>query len=651
LLYWSRLFFLLLFLLNLTLGLSPAFAQEEKTQGPVATTDTTVAAEAAVVSKESLPARTVYLAVEKVQAADRYQVQVLPVDQQWANEYRTEFKTEQIRMRLTPGHYRLRVRSVDKRNRPGRWGEFQSFWVNFKPPDKVFPQPNQELEAKGSNNEKITFEWPSVYGAKFYVFKLRDEFGNLKKNVRTDQTFLTQEISVDSKYTWSLTPIIDMNSPDPEHQTWMGFSLLAKRSSVRSVVLNVDPIRKAISYQFEFVKFLNDDKTSEPSLFESTDPGFRARLSAGAYEMRVRAVYKSGVTTDWSNPQKFFVEMPIPKIIEPRSNAQIDPTDDEKAKVRLRWEKIETAFKYGVEIYNQDDSSLVQRLESDTEELDVFLAHNARYLWKVRAYNKFEKPRNPAGVDSKNDTPGEGFGISTYIPLKLSSGEEPSQKYAWTRYIVSNEQLLTRNYDNNNKVQQTVLGGSGEVAYGNWWRKTGYGMLGTLAYSGFRNSSQNYTYAMGSVMLGRRYLLADEYRLRLWGGLGYKELPEVTIDPTRGNAVAGEKIASFGPELKFSIIKELSSNIGGYLNGGIYYSALSVKTPNELAQLPQFSYHLGLSGTLRLTDSIVGTLGYTYQVEKAAYRARSVSSENNSVQISGNFLSLSLQFGLEKTEK
>lgn len=596
---------------------------------------------------EEVPARTVFIETEKVPEADKYHVQVVPVDQSWSESLKIESETEKIRLRLTPGRYNLRVRSVDSKGRAGFWGDYVPFRVQFKSPSNMFPAHDSSIEAKGLDAEKITFEWPQVKGAKAYIFKLKDDFGNVIKRVRTKQTFSTHEVAVDSKYSWSLTPLSEENEPDPGvTENWLHFNVAKQTTRVRSVYMELDRHRLAKGYQFEFVKFIDAEQTSEPSLFESEDPNFRARLGPGEYEMRARSVFDDGRFSDWSPPERFFVEMPEPKLLGPSENAVVESTDTEESEVQLKWENMPGVGKYVVAIYDKATGQLMQSIESETNTARVKLPHDATYRWTVAAYNKRERIRAPASVNSKE---GAEFGINRYILLDLIEGEEPSQKYAWARYIMANERLESRSYDNNNIVRQTVFGGSGELAAGMWWRKTGYGVVAAGAVSGFRFRTANYTYNMGSFMIGHRRLLENGARLRIWGGVGYKEVPEVQVNPVNDD-VTYWKVSTLGPDLRFSYIKELDNRIGAHLSGGVYYGSQALKTPNDMKHYPQFSFHLGFGGTLRLNDSTVGTLGYTYQRERASYLATD-GSGNNTLDMSGHFISLSVQFGLEKTER
>ncbi len=596
---------------------------------------------------EGIPARTVFVEVEKIPDAAKYQVQVLPVDQSWADNLKLETESNKFRFRLTPGRYNFRVRSVDIKGRAGFWGDLVPFRVQFKSPSNMFPADNASIEAKGLDNEKITFEWPAVPGAKENIFKLKDNFGNVIKRVRTKQTFSTHEVAVDSSYSWSLTPLTEIGEPDPGTvDTWLKFTVTKATARVRSVYMELDRHRLAKGYQFEFVKFIDQDNTTEPSLFESVDPNFRARLGPGEYEMRARSVFDDGRFSDWSPPERFFVEMPEPRLIGPAGKAVVDSTDTLESVVILEWEHMTGVGKYVVAIYDKDTGKIIQTIDSDTNSVSVKLPHDAYYRWTVAAYNKREKIRAPASVNVKE---GEEFGINRYVLLDLIEGEEPSQKYAWARYIMANERLESRNYEYNNIVRQTVFGGSGELAAGMWFRKSGYGMVAAVAGSGFRFRTETFTYNMASVMAGYRRLMENGARLRIWGGLGFKEVPEVQVHPIT-DEVTYSRVSTLGPDLRFSYIKELANRLGANVTGGLYYGSNRVKTPNDLKHYPQVSFHFGFGGTLRLNDSTIGTLGYTYQRERASYLATDRSG-NNTLDMSGHFISLSVQFGLEKAQR
>jgi hypothetical protein len=594
---------------------------------------------------DDIPARTVYFELAEVNTAVAYEVQVRPYKHKWAEPFKTRTTRTNLRLRLAPGHYAIRTRSVGESKHVSDWGQWKDFHVHFKPPIEVTPANDSLLAPKGNQAERITFEWPSIATAKFYHLKLKDQDGQILDSIITKQTWHAAEVAVDRSYAWSIIPLLsrDDAGADGIEEIWNHFRVDKPNDTLRSLLFQIDPVAEAKSYQFEFSKFIGDDEIGDPSVYDTFTPDYRVRLGPGRYELRVRTVYDNNLKSAWSPPETFFVEIPNPTLISPRQGELVDPKDEE-APVLLKWASIKEAYSFKVKVY-KEDGTLVVNQETRKSSLLVNLDHSTTYHWEVTAYNRGEADRSPASIN----LPSASFSLDSYIKLELSSAEEPSQLYGWTRHISSMVDYGADNFDNGTRLEQSMFGGTGELAIGYWHRKTDYGLLATGAISGFTIGNQTFLYGGGSLLVGRRVKLPGNQRLRLWAGLAYKETPEIQsnyFDPE----FMFDKVGAIGPEFRASYMWDIDRDWGGQLHVNANYGLISVEAPKN-SMFDQFSYSLGVAGTKRLSDQMIGLIGYTYQSESGSYRSDDLTRGINRISLSGHFLSLTIQFGLEPPVK
>ena len=590
-----------------------------------------------------------FIGLQTVEAADHYDVQVRPFEQKWADPFKATTKTSELRLRLTPGHYAIRTRSGDAHRNSGAWGQWKDFWIHFKPPTEVVPHEDATISPMGSSLEKISFEWPRVKLAPYYLFQLRDSDGKVLENAVTAQTWFVSQVAVSKSYTWSVIPLSSRKDLDSEElvreKVWHGFKVDAPNETLRQVYFQIGATKNVKLYQFEFVKFIKENEAGEPSVQESHTPDARIRLKPGVYEVRVRNVFEDDSKSDWSSPEKFFVAIPPPDLLTPINHKVVESTDDLKSKVTLKWKSIPEADHFRVRVFSKDGSLAADVTTKDTA-LDVFLPHDTDYKWEVVAFNRDEPSREPASVTPNAAT--AEFSINSYIKLELAKSEEPSQLYAWSRYQASMIGYEADNFDHGTRLRQSVFGGTGELAVGYWHRKTNYGVLVAGSMSGFTIGSQTYTYKNGSLLAGRRFKLSGSKRVRVWAGLTHQETPEIESDIT-ATQISFDKISGWGPEVRASYNFDVTENLGMHLFAGGTYITSVGETPNGLGiQQAPIRYSFGIQGTKTLKNGWIGMLGYTYQAESASYGSFDAPNHFNSIQWSGHFLSLALQFGLEQ---
>lgn len=598
---------------------------------------------------EETPARTVFLELDAVEDAKYYDVQVRPANNAWIEPLKIRTSGQAMRFRLSPGRYELRARSVNDRVAPGEWGPWADFWVHFRPPENVSPANLTVIDPKGSSNEVVTFEWPEVSGARFYLFRINDSSGKNIRTVKTQKTWITSELSVNGKYLWSVSPLLNSeqaNAPDLK-PTWNSLTISRPNESLRPILFQVQALPDVDKYQFEFVKFIGENETGEPSRFDSKIPDVKVRLGPGSYEMRVRTVFNDETLGDWSAPEKFYVAIPAPNLTSPKSGESIDPSDLEN-KVTLKWQSIAEAYRYRVQVYNSKNVKIIEETITDRS-LVAKLAADDTYTWSVQAFSQFEPVREPA-VNAEMSVAKESFKIDPYVKLDLSSAEEPSQFYGWARQITSFAEYDSRNWDTSNRIQQKLFGGTSEAAIGFWHRKSNYGLLASGSLSGFTIQADTHFYTGASILLARRTLFEDGSRLRVWIGAAYKEVPEI-LTADSANVFRFENVSSYGPEARVSYMRSINERWGWHTFANLYFGVIGGRSANGEAPFNNYSASAGLQASYRYSESITAMFGYTYQAEEARYPSQDLFKNPNVARMAGHYLGFTVLFGLEKAQR
>ncbi len=618
------------------------FVSAGESDGPVSEGGTP--ASGTLTGSRDVPARSVHLELNRVEGSVGYDVEIKAYDQKWAKPYSFHITDEHLRVRLTPGHYKVHTRSYTADGRTGRWGKYFPFWIQFRAPDVAFPPPNARIKPMGDKMEKITFEWKPVPSAKGYIFKLKDKDGKIIKHTTTVDTWYVTEVEINSKYSWQIVPIVDkhLESPDQVY-TFNDFTVLPPGEGMRSMKFSVDGNPKAVKYQFEFVRINDSNEPSPPSMFDAREPDFKVRLRPGRYEVRVRSIDKDSAVSDWSSPQKFFIDFFPPVVIGPAANEIVEADDDDAADVKLKWEPVPDVHHYKVYVFDKDGQMVVQ-MPVDTNSATVKLRHNRQYSWKVVAYSAEEPDRRPASVDDKDINT---FILEKYERVDLNVAEESSAWYGWLRTVSSQVDFVGQNYDNNTLITQNVLANSAELAAGVWIRKTNWGFLASGAISGYRTDTQTFTFGNGGFNVGYRHIYNANTRLRVWAGYYYRELPELLANPY-DTSYRIVKLRDSGPQIQGSVHHAINDKWGWHGYGTFYYGLQNQGTPTGLPAVPQLSYTLGIAATYKFSNYYTGMIGYAYRREHAQYNSTDRSGNPNDVDFTGHYLNFILEFGLSK---
>ena len=604
-------------------------------------------------SESDIPARTVRIDLGKVEEAVEYDVRIQPTKKIWSEPFRFRIPAgdPKVRVRLSPGEYSVQTRSINAVKSPGKWSKPQIFWINFRSIANAYPAEGAEIVPKGSTSENIVFEWPTVEKAKYYLFRLKNENGELIRTAITQQTWISSVVSINSKYSWQVNPMTSKSEwkiivRKDSKANYTNFKITTPDDDARGTLVKINKHPRAIKYQFEVVSVTENDVTGEPSIVDSYEPTVRLRFPPGEYEMRARNVYFDNTISQWSAPSRFFIKQFMPRKIYPEIATEIDPTDNEKAQVPLKWTTDSKNAFFRVFVFDLEGNLVFSKRTKETE-IIAEVPHNRKYRWTVRAYSS----REPAsGVVDPNDSDFNGFSVAEYIPLSLASGEEGSQFYGWAKHISSIEDYSSNNFEENARVKQTIFGGEAEGAIGYWSRKLRAGLLAHASLAGLIYEGQNYNYANYGVHVGKRFLLDNGDRLRVWLGVTYREMPEVITNPFTSKVVYS-RINSLGPQLQTQYIKPLSDKWGLNFMGSVYLSQQDQGTPNGADQLQRASFRLSALASYNKSKELRYLAGYTYRLEESAYKSVDVPTELNSAKISGHYLSFMIEWSLADKQK
>jgi hypothetical protein len=599
-----------------------------------------------------VPARNTVIEFHKTENAVAYKVQIKSLNRYWAHNYEFELNGEdpKLRIRLNPGQYALRTQSFDANGFYGPWGNWQNFWIHYDSVRDVYPANGSTVKPKSGLKELLHFEWPIDPKAVGYFFVLKDKDGNTKllEHVRTPWNLV--ELDLNARYSWLYRPIHDEKEfkktaadvPDLE-TTFYTFRVAGSAPGTRDMEVRATEKARAVKYQFEFLKLDRLGERGSSSIFESPTHEFKIAIAPGTYEARVRTFFNDGSISDWSPPWQFFVPYEKVEPIAPKDNEYIDPEDFETP-VELSWKPQVDVHHYVIYTY-RENGEFVRSYSTEGTSLTARFTHEKNHRWLVIPYSAGQSDISPP--EMPEDAP--RIRVGKYIPLLMSTAEEPSHFYGWGRYYYSKIDYQGNNYDQNSIVRQPIAGGSGELAWGYWHRKTRFGLLMHGGVSGFTIGEKTYNYSNGGLHLGYRHFLKDGQRLRLWLGYSYQEFPEFLADPYI-KELDYHRVKTAGPQFQVSYMGDFQKwpDWGWHTYMTVYQSRKALETPNGLENVPRLSYTIGAFATYRYSEDTKWMIGYAYRQENFQYKSSDRTGLDNFSQTSGHYLNLSIELGLAK---
>ena len=215
----------------------------------------------------------------------------------------------------------------------------------------------------------------------------------------------------------------------------------------RLVNFEWETIDNAKSYELEI--FQSNKKDSKKFSFKVNDTAWNGRLSAGKYQLKLRALDRRGVPGEWGAPIDFDVNLENVTLKFPEANANINSKDEKYEEVNLEWNPVGGAESYLVELHGED-GQLDKTDTTDKTNYKIKLPVASRFTWKVSA-------KNSAGMSS--DTVSVGQFSLLAARIEKPKIEKPESDFVrelkWSRptyadrfdYIVSRYNKQTRKWE------------------------------------------------------------------------------------------------------------------------------------------------------------------------------------------------------------
>ncbi len=580
-----------------------------------------------------------------------------------------------FKMKLLPGKYAHRYRWVDNVKNKGPWSKWQDFEVVPEPlEDSLFPISGTTLEVPPNQESlELLFTWAKIEGIKSYRFELKDFENRVLKNEVITGTWIPFQLAPNQNYYWKVTPLLETKQEgDGTLQKSMdifaqlGWNQLSVKSNpLVKFKLNVEleGDKNYVNYQYELFKIGLTKIRTKIKVGQSQSLHFQIAIGPGEYELLTRGVTETGQFSRWSSPQTFIVPeelatysdptkiMVRAEILSPKSEETVVASDDRQAIIELTWKKSEDRSPYFVEVYDMN-GSLLKKVKTDDTHLNVTLPHNNKFAWRV--YQVQTKPAETSEKTEaiKDSTANSGspqkdfqlFTIRKFDGLALNPGEEISEYYGWGRYIASSGEYYGINYDFNSYISQHLLMGGTEFAFGYWRPRANYGFLLAGQIDGVLIADKRFAYKGASLLTAYRRSFGANSSVRAWGGLGYREIPEILVDPITAE-LDFSSVGNYGPEARLEYSKGLTEKLGFQLGVSFFYSLGQGSTRGDQSPAKVDSYSISASLIYRINSTFGAMMGHMYKIDKASYNSLDRTGGVNSINQSGHYLSLALIFG------
>lgn len=152
----------------------------------------------------------------------------------------------------------------------------------------------------------------------------------------------------------------------------------------RLVNFEWETIENAKSYELEI--FQSNKKDSKKFSFKIKDAAWNGRLSAGKYQMKLRALDARGVPGEWGSPIDFDVNLENVVLKSPAPNTNLNSKEEKSEEVNLVWAPVGGADTYQVEVHSEDGKLDKVELITQTN-YKITLPVATRFNWKVSAIN------------------------------------------------------------------------------------------------------------------------------------------------------------------------------------------------------------------------------------------------------------------------
>lgn len=513
---------------------------------------------------------------------------------------------------------------------------------------------------------EVSFEWEEVTDAKTYDVEIRPiaKDGTLGKvmSFKTKQAIWTGKL-VPGKYMMSLRSR-DLRGVPGDWSPQSEFNVNLDPVKVKSPLAKAEVkgsddqeieqkfewerVNGANEYRFELTS--EDGKTQ---IIETVkDPTYTAKIPvAKNFTWKVTGFGQNEIQSDTVTTSEFSVigkKITSPKITAPESEfvrevkwtrpENVDKYDLTLSRINpttKRWEKVLTQENVADETFNFDEKH-----------------PGGTYRLEVKAKGNMRTESDTAKINFKAMN-GNRSPAAEYTALVRKSIDRLTGWYGIASYLITKVNYHGETLENNARTTDNILGGTGRLGAGYMSPDDKWGFLGIIDMSGFIMYGSNHTYSSLEMNGIRRYVVGDLGEARLIGGLYYKEIPQLIGQPVSGSngTVTFSQIAVAGPHVGAEYWHSLSPKLGFQVNAHLYYSLLTLQTPNGNSTDPRMSYQLGLMGSYRFNSRFTGLMGLTQRMDQVAYKANKTGATTeapgdfNSTQITGQYLSFFAEYG------
>jgi hypothetical protein len=320
----------------------------------------------------------------------------------------------------------------------------------------------------------------------------------------------------------------------------------------------------------------------------------------------------------------------------------------------VNWSKVEFAQQYDYVLEQKDETGnwkafehRFQRVPKRTLAKPLPSGH---YRVSLRAMADKREPSEVVIKEFNSQNIGSRSPAAVEQVKSEGSYGSKSSFFAVASYYFSMVNYAGVSADTSTGVSYSAMGGTGRLGLGLWFSKdSNWGALLTGDMSGYTLKSETFRYISGSLLAVYRLRLGWLGQLRAHLGGHYRELPFSVGDPLVDGSYIQKNITDAGPIAGLSLCHGFTRKVGVQLNGELYQSAMNINTPNGQSNIAKTSYQVGLLGSLSMSDSLVGFLGYAYRVEQASFNFKdtglAATPQPNTVSISGHYINLMLEYG------
>ncbi|HEY8270112.1 MAG TPA: hypothetical protein VIG33_04440 [Pseudobdellovibrionaceae bacterium] len=511
---------------------------------------------------------------------------------------------------------------------------------------------------------EVSFEWEEITDAKSYDIEIRPAN---KESTDKNMIFRTKSATwsgklVPGKYTMSLrskdirgvpgewsSPSEFIVNLDPVKLIFPQAQAQIKADNTQEILQKFEwhPVNGASEYHFELSS--EDGKTQIVETLKEFNYSVKIPVAKN-YTWKVTGLGYA-VQSDSTTVANFSVigkKIEIPKIIAPETEFVRE----------IKWSRPDSVEKYDLTLkrFNPQTKKWEKVLTEENvqgESFNFAPTHpGGTYSLQVKAKGYMRGDSETSKINFKVVN-GNRSPAAEYTALVRKSIDRLTGWYGIASYFITQINYYGETPETGGLTTTNALGGTGRLGAGFFSSDNKWGFLGIVDMSGFVISGANHTYSSLELSGISRHIIGDLGEARLIAGLYYKEFPQLFGVPSLSGAsqVTFFQSSVVGPHLGAEYWHSLSPKLGFQLNTHLYYSLLTIKSPNGNNVEPRISYQLGLLGSYRLNSHFTGLMGLTQRMDQIAYKANKTGAategpgDYDSSRITGQYLSFYAEYG------